>query len=401
MSTDLIGGLGRRVAREWRAANHDERRFPAIAAEALADSGVLTEMGVDALVAWSLGPDVEPTQAQNGFGQPRVVLYRSHEFHVEALFWFDETTAVHQHSFSGAFGLLAGSSVHATYDFHVDDRVSARLLLGELVLRDCEVLEQGDVRPIVAGPAFIHAQFHLDRPSVSIVVRTGSDPDQNPQYSYLPPSVAVDPFYEPEPMTTQLLVLDAEAQAGPDRFVAGARRLLVDSDLWLAFKVLERAFAALPAERYDALEDECGERLGPRARRFRGVFEERRRQRNIVARRGEVDSADHRFLLALLLHAPSPAVIRRLVRQRRPGVDPDDQIVTWLGELSARGAIGLDFDPVSLTVLRAALKGADLAQVEAAMRRAFPVEQVDAQAPNLHLLWDEIQSSVLLQPLFA
>jgi hypothetical protein len=34
---------------------------------------------------------------------------------IEALFWVDGTTSIHQHSFSGAFQVLAGKSIHSRY----------------------------------------------------------------------------------------------------------------------------------------------------------------------------------------------------------------------------------------------------------------------------------------------
>ena len=145
--------LGNTIARRWREQSHDEEAFPAIAADALAESELLSRITGGDVADWALSSHELPAQNYTGFGQPPVVLYRGHEFFIEALFWFDSTTGIHQHAFSGAFAVLDGSSVHATYDFESQERISSRLLLGDVRFRACEVLTRGAVRRIEAGIA--------------------------------------------------------------------------------------------------------------------------------------------------------------------------------------------------------------------------------------------------------
>jgi hypothetical protein len=396
-----FSGVGDAIARRWRERSHDEAAFPAIAASSLMESELLRTVRGDDVVDWAVRAETLPAQNYTGFGQPPVVLYRGHEFYIEALFWFDSTTAIHQHAFSGAFAVLDGSSVHAQYDFEQHERVSSRMLLGDVRFRECEVLSRGDVRPIDSGNRFIHALFHLDRPSVSIVVRTGSEPAANPQYTYHRPGVAIDPFYEPEPMMTQLRLLDAARQmGGVDGFVRAARSLLGHGDFWLAYRVLSAAFRALEQDGFEDLAQLAIARFGARVAYLRPVFEEQRRQQNITARREQIHDADHRYLLALLLNVPTREGIDRLIAARHPG-DPGEHIVRWIRAMSEQKQIGLDFDPLSLLVLEYALAEATLDDVRSSLRRVFPQEQVEAQESKLRQLWDEIVHALLLQPLFA
>lgn len=398
---ETFSGLGDTIARRWREQSHDEEAFAAIAADTLTGSELLSQVTGDDVVEWALRSHALPQQNYTGFGQPPVVLYRGHEFYIEALFWFDSTTAIHQHAFSGAFAVLDGSSVHATYGFAQQERVSSRMLLGDVRFRDCEVLTRGMVRPIEAGNRFIHALFHLDRPSVSIVVRTGSEPDRNPQYTYLRPGLAVDPFYEPEPMMTQLRLLEVARETGGTAGVLRAAKLLLGhADFWLAYRTLSSAFRALDEEAYEELARVAAARFGARVELLRPVFEEQRRQQNITERRELIHDADHRFFLALLLNVPTREGIDRLIAARYGG-DPREHIVRWVRELSAQQQIGLDFDPLSLVVLEYALSEATLDDVRTSLRRVFPAEQVDAQEPKLRQLWDEILHALLLKPLFA
>ena len=71
-------------------------------------------------------------------------------------------------------------------------------------MKNSELLKRGDVRPIVPGKEFIHALFHLERPSTTIAVRTYGAPQAQPQYSYRKPHLAVDPFFREETLTKKL-----------------------------------------------------------------------------------------------------------------------------------------------------------------------------------------------------
>ena len=91
--------------------------------------------------------------------------------------------------------MLSGSSLHGHYDFRVSRPVSPHFALGNLTLKDVRLLAPGDIRKIIPGRDYIHSLFHLDRPSTTLTVRTIGLPHAQPQFSYLPPGVAIDPFF--------------------------------------------------------------------------------------------------------------------------------------------------------------------------------------------------------------
>ena len=98
-------------------------------------------------------------------------MYRGRGFYIDVLFWLDGTTNIHQHGFWGAFQVLAGSSVHCRFGFDLAEEINHRLRIGKLRLLETELLGLGAIRKILGGELFIHSLFHLDRPSVSIVIR--------------------------------------------------------------------------------------------------------------------------------------------------------------------------------------------------------------------------------------
>ena len=173
MCAAIFEALGRRVHDEWRLVDFESRRLAAIAYEALRDARLHERVTWDGLVDWVAESPLLPTQHDLSmeFGQPPLVVYAEPRFYIEALFWTTGTTAIHQHGFSGAFTVLTGSSVQTEYAFHVRERVNAHMVLGDLEFLRATVLRRGDVQPIHSGSDLIHSVFHLETPSVTVVVR--------------------------------------------------------------------------------------------------------------------------------------------------------------------------------------------------------------------------------------
>src|SRR6185369_13045283 len=162
--------LGAAVEHHWRRHNNDQGVFPRIAEDAL--RRFRTVVSPRKVTEWMIDAPSTPAQhSDESFGQPPVVVYHGSRFFVELLFWLDGSPAIHQHSFSGAFAVLAGSSLHSLYRFALETPVNFTVGVGKLERQSVELLRRGDVRQILAGDRLIHATFHLDRPTVTVVVR--------------------------------------------------------------------------------------------------------------------------------------------------------------------------------------------------------------------------------------
>jgi hypothetical protein len=189
--------LGSLVEKRWSDKNYDEDCFPEIASQALLEYDPSEHVDPWEIIRWChVTPQLPGQQDVDArFGEPPLTLFAGPRFHVDVYFWVDGTTAIHQHSFSGAFQVLLGSSIHSQYRFENEQKISARFSVGRVVLNNVECLRQGDVRQILPGRKYIHSLFHLDRPSATITVRTYGDPGAQPQYTYHKPSFALDPFF--------------------------------------------------------------------------------------------------------------------------------------------------------------------------------------------------------------
>ena len=397
---DPLQALGDEIAGAWRRLDHDDAAFTALATDRLTERIATARPTLADLARWLVAAPALPSQSSRSFGQPPVNVYVGHKFHIELLVWKDSTTAIHQHSFSGAFGVLEGSSVHSRYDFECHERVCTEVLLGDVRFRSAELLRAGDVRPIEPGDGHQHALFHLDRPTLTVVVRTTSEPRYDPQYSYLKPGLAVDPFYRPQPFETQLELLEALVDVDLDLFGECGVRLIAGGDFWLTLRVLGLALRQVPGSRAAAdLVAAARERHGARVEYLVAAAEEQRRQADIVARREKVRDPDQRFFLALLLNAPDRETFLELIEAREPGVDPRARIVGWLGELSAAGLIGLEFNALSLKLLEFALHDEPFDAVREALRTAFDLDA--AELAQLAAVWEELHSALVLAPLFS
>ena len=181
--------LGGEIRSKLQQADFDELTLPELAAEALAKADLDTDFQLDDVAEFLLTTNIAQQPALRFSNLPPVV-YRCDDFYIELLIWMDATTVIHQHAFSGAFRVFAGSSVHSIYQFHERERISSRLLVGDVRLDRVELLRRGDVRQIKSGrQGLVHALFHLDQPSVTLVVRN-SEPWARPQYVLTRPSVA-------------------------------------------------------------------------------------------------------------------------------------------------------------------------------------------------------------------
>jgi hypothetical protein len=184
--------LGGRLEQAFRNAQYAEAAFSDLAAEHVERARLHESFSLLELARWALTSADFPRQQdpQARFGDPPLTLWEGRRFYVSVIVWRSSTMSIHQHGFTGAFQVLAGSSIHARYGFEPRAQVSEDLVLGRLVCHDMERLALGALRSIAEGAGGIHSLFHLEHPSVSLVVRTHNDQRFPIQYQYDPPGVA-------------------------------------------------------------------------------------------------------------------------------------------------------------------------------------------------------------------
>jgi hypothetical protein len=390
--------FGRRLASEWASRHFDTDAFPDLACNAIEQARVADVMPAEALQEWVLLKDELPFQGNldHTFGEPPVTVFWHPHFYVEALHWTTGTPEIHQHGFSGAFGVWAGSSVQSRFAFEAETRFGAALLVGSLQLRDVKLLSVGSVEPIRAGTSLIHSVFHLDCPSVTLVVRTHADVEHQPQYSYQRPGLAVDPFHKDPRVVRRLQMLRYLDELHADRFTELATSLLQCSeDLYCTYRVLEfLRFGAKHSGPFDPWRSIAKNRHGTIIDHIGQAFDERDRTVAMVSRRALVKNADHRFLLALLLNLRSRDAILRIVEERCPNRDPRDVVARWAFDLSAGGVTGIDFNEPNRAVFRWLMEGLPVSKVVALLESTFDFSDEPDHALQLKLHCANIRGSI-------
>src|SRR6266481_4983448 len=351
--------LGSLVTRLWKERNYKEEDFPEVASRGLTELPPDQHVTFWDVVKWALTCERLPGQADLGskFGQPPLTVYGGRDFCIEVLFWVQGVPAIHQHGFSGAFHVMHGSSLQSLWEFARTEQVAIRLALGRVALKKAELLQKGDSRPIIAGEQLIHSTFHLDRPSLTVVVRTLSEANKQPQYSYLPPTIAYDPFgiVPSVQRRTQLLrmLLRCGKHAEYNEIV---RHILGTEDAYSVFQFLLSIFELIEDddERHNLL---LAARLkhGKLVEALQPALLQLERRNKIVGIRERISSSDLQFFLALLLNIPERPVILSLIEQRYPSRDPIAAIVTWVRELSELGVLGVRFQEPWLLMLQCLL----------------------------------------------
>lgn len=420
---ELFQKLGEEIEGLWRARNYNEEDLPEIAAEALKQARLPEKVSAWDVLAWTLGQRVLPEQKdpRASFGDPPITLYAAPRFHIDVYFWFEGTTAIHQHAFCGAFQVLQGSSIHSWYEWTRREAVNTFTETGDMELKVCELLEVGDIQPIWAGKRYIHALFHLDQPSATIVVRTDKSPMYLPQYAYYKPHLAIDPFFEQVVTTKKLQSMTALIRAGRPDADDQIVKLIENSDFQTTYLILSQAHSFLraggmdqifgltrPDERFKNFLDAAARHHGELAGIFPTIFSYREKQDEIVRMRGVVSNPEHRFFLALLLNVEGRERILGLIKKRFPDADPIDKVLDWVFEMSETRVFGanppnvlgmVDFGQFDLLLLENLLRGKSDHEIRKILEDQYPKDERLKFSAVFDFRYERIMHTVIFQPL--
>ncbi|MFL6261291.1 MAG: hypothetical protein ACJ76Y_16455 [Thermoanaerobaculia bacterium] len=396
--------LGEGIERSWLQCNYDEEAFPQLVLDELERDPPVGQVEVAEIIDWVFSPAhafVQPTP-RAFFGEPPVMLFQASRFYIEALFWLSGTTSLHEHGFSGAFAVLAGRSVHSHWRFTPERAVNSRMLCGRLDRVSTEILRPGGMRPINSGSRLIHQLFHLEVPSVTIVIRSYVDRNRLPQYEYLLPGLAIDPEDREPLRTRRLMLLEGMARGQIDGLRKHAWNLVENGDL----EALYYMFSALTRRKVDRalLEELYGkarEHHGDVIDLFQRVCATERRTRLMTSLRSKTSNPEVRFLLALLMLMPDREAIFATIRLQFPDLDPLVAIEAWLAEISGKETIGFDLSGLNRVIFRGLVEGLDVDGLLQRLRAELREESVETNRDRLLDRAKKLAKSDLLFPLLS
>ncbi len=397
--------LAHSIHTAWTRCGRDERAFPELCQSSLERFSV-SALCADDVFRWLVTTENLPPQSDpdSKFGNVALTVAARDDFFIQALLWTDSTTGIHQHGFSGAFLVLHGSSLHSHWSFHECWRWSDRLKGGQLALRTTEYLRTGSIRPILPSGEMIHSLFHLDSPSVTVVVRTPVSAVFVPQLSYARSGLAYDPHLElaRTKKLSQLLKM-LWASNHPQR-VALSETAMSTIDAYSAVRVILSLRSR--AEAQSRLIEMLSSREAELAALLRETVLRLERDRSILMLRKQTSSPRHRMLLALVLNLPDRASVESLLRQIAPEESPEE----WLWEtirsmhatpaerLEGKSVLGLSLNEPSEEALRMLLRGQSVD--EAARAWTGPEEQLEeVRSVCLDAATSPVLAPLLQQPL--
>jgi hypothetical protein len=326
--------LGRTVLERWREQNFSLEVFPELTRTAIEEAPPSENIDIEELIHEFLFNDDQPFQSESSFGQPELIAFNDTRFYIQILFWLEGTTEIHQHEFSGAFHVMGGSSVHSEFDFVGARSVTPHIRTGDLRVKRIELLETGRTVPITSGRDCIHSLFHLDTPSITVVIRTHHDPGMGPQYNYLPPHIAINPLHADSLTARRKQLLDVlEAIDDPD-YGTHVNEMMGRLDFERGFNMLRHAMPRLKElNEWDEVLATFQNKHGELALGVPDTLAECLRRETISQMRHFIVNPEHRFFLALLINVQNRADIFALVTRRFPGSSPIDTILGWAEEL--------------------------------------------------------------------
>jgi hypothetical protein len=417
--------LGALVESRWKTENYSEQVFPEIAAQALRESDLPARVDPWEIIRWvhTAGSLPQQYDVEGRFGNPPITLFAGPRFYIDVYYWLDGTTSIHQHSFTGAFQVFLGSSIHSRYSFREHTVINEHFSAGDLTLEEVQLLKLKDVRTIQAGRNFIHSLFHLDRPSATITIRTEHTPSAALQYDYRKPHFALDPFFRNAAMTKKLQTISLLLGMKHKEADAMISELVCSSDFQTAYFVLAETFQQLKnnemdtlfglstgKDRFKAILARCKNTHGGLTDLVLPVLEEQERQMSIIQRRGTITSDAHRFFLALLLNVPNRVKILQLVKQRYPDQDPVETILDWVEELARTRVLGsketnalgmAEFDDSYVFVLECLLQGLGEEEIRQRATSQYPPDNAAELIIRVPALVEALKASPLFKSLLA
>jgi hypothetical protein len=334
--------LGQTVLERWQEQNFSLEVFPELTRIAIDEAPPSENVDIEEMIHEFLFNDEQPFQSESGFGQPELIAFNDPRFYIQILFWLEGTTEIHQHEFSGAFHVMQGSSVHSEFDFVGARSVTPHIRIGDLRAKRIELLETGRTVPITSGRECIHSLFHLDTPSITVVVRTHHDPGTGPQYNYLPPHIAINPLNADTLTARRKQLLDVLETIDDSNYATYVNELMESLDFERGFNILRHAMPRLKElNELDVVLATFQKKHGELALGVHATLTESLRREVITQLRHFIVNPEHRFFLALLMNVQNRTDIFALITQRFPGASPIDTILGWAEELVEYSDFGI------------------------------------------------------------
>lgn len=399
MQLNAIDRLAELTETSWAEANYDEQAFPEIAATALEQVAAHRSLSSAQLVGAVLARDGRRSLRTHSAANV-VTLYSSPRFDILAHLWVDGLATPHQHGWAGAYQVIEGSSVRCHFELEEPRRVRANFHLGVLRAHNLGYLTAGAVVAVPAGSGLIHALSHVERPSLSISVRTPEPTALT--LDYLRPGLAYQVGGIDATTQDRLKCVDMLMLTDDHTWITALEVLVSEHDLVTAFFALQGA-AMSPRPIPASVLASGRERHGPAFDVIEASLADIARTMLFQNLRHSIVDPDLRFFLGGLYLARSRGELVELIARRHPGAAPGPLMGTWLARLLIERDDGAESgvpEPVARALGELAM-GLDLQAALERLRAATDAGERDAHSEFVCEAHTALVEAPVYGPLFA
>ena len=400
----LFSQLAQNVHNQWASKSFNEDDFPTLAESCLQQQKMHLKVNRKTLIDWILAATSITTQTNinTHFGDFKFTVFANGRFYIDVLFWLDGTTSIHQHAFNGAFTVIEGNSIHSNYSFIAQQQINRSFLIGQTKFQNIEILQTGDIRKIIPKQMSAHSLFHLDSPTISLIVRTYGEKYAHPQLSYLKPHIARYPFETPTEIIQKIRTLKMLAKLNKQDYLNAYLQHITNLDFYSHIEIFIANVIQL--HEFEALTDAIAQfkhknpQLVPM---LQAVAKQMIQTNQIIAWRRKIKDPDTKFFLAILLNSPNKQTSFQLIEQKYPDRIATELIIDWIKQLiKSEGLENFDITEQALPFIDCLLNGYAFEQTLEQLAADYEQHELDENREVLAHFYQQIKYESVLSSLF-
>lgn len=226
-----------------------------------------------------------------------IILFENSRFRIQLLTWLNASTVIHEHGFYGAFQVVRGSSIERVYRYNEHQEINSKVKIGELEPISFNHRTAGSKVKINGGSDYIHSLYHLEEPTITLIIRTHSLTHLAPQLSYYPNGLALDSWAESKKSDFLKSISHRDSAGILLRSPEHVRKLLTVCPV----NQLVGLCASFTEEVDSVIRDYLCESFEPSvAKCFEGAIQHIRQDSRFVELRQTIKNRNYRALLAAL-----------------------------------------------------------------------------------------------------
>jgi hypothetical protein len=396
------------IEAQWRGAHYAESAFANIAAEALVAMAPHRNLDISGELAGIARGDHEQGEFIGTHSASEVIpFFWGTRFGGYLHFWYDEIGNPHSHAWSGAYQVLAGTCVQASFSFEEILAIDPKFKLGTLETTHLGLLRPGMTVRVVRGPEMIHGLSYVDRPGVAISFRTHED-FGGLTLDYWFPGIAIETGFLDASTERRIKALNALYAIDPSLCAQALEAALGAGDFRTCFFLLRHSMMNF-REKIEVRAScaSAAQAFGEHADRVMGALAELERDLLLRQQRKEVRDLNQRFLLSALHLAPTRNAVHRLVAEHYPGEDPQKFVARNLLEMSStlgkggKTLLGTPDNRDLHAILGFLLDDDRTESVLARLEEQYDVGEIREKGDLLREACQGIRGQPILRPLFA